>query len=228
VTKPEKIVHVDIEERQIGRIFQPTLGIVADAKVFLSQLNEEVKASASRQPDYLNNPRVIEIGKTKEAHFQKLRADVGKDPIMPVAVGQVLSQEVPEQTLFVADEGFMVPGLVYGAAKYPSGFAPPLGFHYASLGSTLPVAIGAKLADPERLVISWGGDGGFFYDCSDLSFLAEHNLKVVVVINNNGDSTAADTAGRPCRWAWKRRGSISRIRISRLWPEGLASREKGC
>ncbi len=184
--KPEKVIHVDVEQSQIGRIFQPTLGIVADARVFLGQLNAGIKESGLKAPDYRNSPRIAEIQKAKEAYFRRLRENLDADPISPRAIGHLLSQEAPKDTLLVGDEGFIVPGAFFGASKYPSGFATPLGFHYASLGSTLPVAIGAKLADPERLVISWGGDGGFFYDCSDLSFLAEHNLKVIVVINNNG------------------------------------------
>jgi acetolactate synthase-1/2/3 large subunit len=54
-----------------------------------------------------------------------------------------------------------------------------------SLGAGLPVAIGAKLADPGRVVVSYHGDGGFYYDLMELSNLAEHNIKVIVVIDNN-------------------------------------------
>lgn len=185
VAKPEKVIHVDIEQNQIGRIFQPTLGIVADSRVFLEQLNAYMKAQDAEAPKCFNADRIEAIHRAKEAHFQELRKTIGSDPIVPRGIGQILSEEVPEGTLLVGDEGFMVPGMVFTSAKYPSGFATPLGFHYASLGSTLPVAIGAKLADRDRLVVSWGGDGGFFYDCSELSFLAQHNLKVIVLVNNN-------------------------------------------
>jgi acetolactate synthase-1/2/3 large subunit len=186
VAKPEKVIHVDVDESQLGRIFQPSLSIVADAKTFLGQLNSRVKAPGAEQPDYVNSPRVAEIARSKDSYFEFLRSFKTRDPIMPAAIGQVLAEEVPDQTLLVNDEGFMVPGMVYRGDKYPSGFATALGFHYASLGSALPVAIGAKLAEPERLVISVGGDAGFFYYCGDLSTLAEHNLKIVSIVINNG------------------------------------------
>jgi len=183
--KPDDVIHVDVEENQIGRIFQPSLGIVADAKVFLSQLNSQVKASGSERSDYLNTPRIVEIQKAKELGFQQLSSALGSDPLTPLTIGAALTEEAPDGALIVGDEGFLPPGMVYRESKYPSGMAPALGFHYASLGATLPVSIGAKLAEPERVVISYGGDGGFYYDCMDLSLLAQHNLKVIVIINNN-------------------------------------------
>jgi acetolactate synthase-1/2/3 large subunit len=182
LAKPEKVVHVDIEQSQIGRIFQPTLGVVADARAFLGQLNGHLRASGLERRD---DARSAEIAQAKNSYLETLRSFVGADPIMPAAVGQILSEEVPPDTILVNDEGFMVPGMVFRESKYPSGFTTPLGFHYASLGSTLPVAIGAKLAAPDRTVISVGGDAGFYYDVSDLSVLAERNLKVVAILLNN-------------------------------------------
>jgi acetolactate synthase-1/2/3 large subunit len=186
LAKPDKVVQVDIEASQLGRIFQPTLGVVADAKTFLGQLNDQLPADGPKRGDHRDRARSAEIAQAKATHAEMLQSFVGADPIMPAAVGQILSEEVPAGTILVNDEGFPVPGMIYRESKYPSGFAAPLGFHYAALGSTLPVAIGAKLAAPDRLVVSVGGDAGFYYDCSDLSVLAERNLKVVSIILNNG------------------------------------------
>ncbi|WP_406464644.1 thiamine pyrophosphate-dependent enzyme [Streptomyces sp. NBC_01622] len=187
LAKPEKVVHVDIEESQLGRIFQPTLGLVADAKMFLGQLNGQLQASGLQSRHLADEVRPAEIARAKESYAETLKAYVGADPIVPAAIGQIPSEEVPAGTIFVNDEGFPVPGMVYRESKYPSGFASPLGFHYAALGPSLPVAIGAKLAAPDSLVVSVGGDAGFYYDCSELSVLAERNLKVVsIVLNNSG------------------------------------------
>lgn len=183
--KPDKVVQVDIDPNQLGRIFQPTLGVVADAGVFLSQLNAQVRSAGKPAGAGRDEPRISEIRKAKEALFHAMGESRGATPIMPTAMGQVLAEEVPDGTLIVNDEGFMVAGMLFREAKYPSGFATALGFHYASLGSTLPVAIGAKLAEPDRTVISFGGDGGFFYDCGELATLAQNDIKVITIINNN-------------------------------------------
>ncbi|MFF4259942.1 thiamine pyrophosphate-binding protein [Streptomyces sp. NPDC001663] len=186
LAKPEKVVQVDIEESQLGRIFQPTLGIVADAKTFLGQLNGGLDASGLKGRRHTGEVRSAEIATAKDSYAETLKSFVGTDPIMPAAIGQILSEEAPAGTIFVNDEGFPVPGMVYRESKYPDGFAAPLGFHYAALGSSLPVAIGAKLAAPDRLVVSVGGDAGFYYDCGELSVLAERNLKVISIVLNNG------------------------------------------
>jgi acetolactate synthase-1/2/3 large subunit len=184
--KPDRVIHVDIDESQIGRIFEPTLGMVADAKAFLSQLTDHLAASGDTVPNFADSPRIQEIDNAKKAYFEQLGSFGDGDSVTKEAIGQVLTEEVPAETILVGDEGFMVTGMVYKSSKYPDGFVPPMGFHYASLGSTLPVAIGAKFANPDKLVISVGGDAGFYYDCAELSILAEHNLKVVVIVYNNG------------------------------------------
>jgi acetolactate synthase-1/2/3 large subunit len=186
LAKPDNVVQVDIEQSQLGRIFQPTLGIVADAKTVLGQLTAGLEASGRQSRHLADTTRRAEIATAKDSYAETLRSFVGADPIMPAAIGQILSEEAPAGTIFVNDEGFPVPGMVYRESKYPDGFAAPLGFHYAALGSSLPVAIGAKLAAPDRLVVSVGGDAGFYYDCGELSVLAERNLKVVSILLNNG------------------------------------------
>jgi acetolactate synthase-1/2/3 large subunit len=60
-----------------------------------------------------------------------------------------------------------------------------LGSRYMSLGAGLPVAIGAKLAEPDRTVVCYHGDGGFYYDFMELSTLAERKMKVIVILDNN-------------------------------------------
>jgi acetolactate synthase-1/2/3 large subunit len=54
-----------------------------------------------------------------------------------------------------------------------------------SLGAGLPVAIGAKLAAPERTVVCYHGDGGFYYDFAELSTLSDRGIKVIVIVDNN-------------------------------------------
>ena len=75
--------------------------------------------------------------------------------------------------------------MLYRSFHYKEVTPMPLGSRYMSLGAGLPVAIGAKLAAPERTVVCYHGDGGFYYDFMELSTLAEKKIKVIVVIDNN-------------------------------------------
>src|SRR5207249_10787602 len=43
IVKPGKVIHIDIEPGEIGKIFQPTLGIVGDAKIVLQQMREQIR-----------------------------------------------------------------------------------------------------------------------------------------------------------------------------------------
>jgi acetolactate synthase-1/2/3 large subunit len=74
-----------------------------------------------------------------------------------------------------------------------------------SLGAGLPVAIGAKLADPSKTVVAYHGDGGFYYDMAELSILTERKLKVIVIIDNNGcllaNRSAMKAMGMDNPWA---------------------------
>ena len=54
-----------------------------------------------------------------------------------------------------------------------------------SLGWAFPASLGAKCAAPERTVICFTGDGGFYYHMSELETAARHGISIVTVINNN-------------------------------------------
>jgi acetolactate synthase-1/2/3 large subunit len=56
---------------------------------------------------------------------------------------------------------------------------------HGSLGWALPAAIGAKAAAPDRPVVCFTGDGGFFYHMAELETAMRHGINVIVVVNNN-------------------------------------------
>ncbi len=188
IEKPQSVVHVDIDANQIGKIFQPTLGIQADSKAFLQQvLNrieidgvepvtegredlKEVPELKAKWYDYYNNVLCAEPGPENE--------------INQYYVIRELSKSCPDGTIAVGDSG----GHAYMLQRtfdYRVATPTALGSRYMSLGAGLPAAIGAKLACPERTVICYHGDGGFYYDAIELSTLAERGIKVIVVIDNN-------------------------------------------
>lgn len=200
--KPANVIQVDIEPNQIGRIFQPTLGIVADAKVFLEQLTERLRDSGATRTDSFDDPRIAEIQSTKAAYLEVLGELVDEASPRVPAIGQIFTRELPDDSMIVVDDGRIMAGMVYTEEKYPNGFAAAMGYNYACMGSALPVAIGAKLADPDRTVICYGGDGGFYYECGELALLAQHGIKVIVIINNNSGLYGGDRGGFPMATAF--------------------------
>lgn len=188
--KPEKVVHVDLDQREIAKIFQPTLGLVADAKVFLRQLLVKARSRSSGEADaplQRLEPWRAEAARLKQEWLTEMDAwfDGTEVPINQYFLIRTLSEQLPDDTLVVGDSGGNAFGL-YRAFQYKMVTPLATGGRYMSLGASLPVAMGAKLAAPERTVVSYHGDGGFYYDLVELSNLAQHGLKIIVVIDNNG------------------------------------------
>lgn len=189
LNKPEKIVHVDVDPREVAKIFQPTVGLVADAKAFLRQLLNWARDNATQTKGI--NERLggwrADATAYKQEWLTEMDAwfDGTEVPVNQYFLIRTLSEQLPDDTLVVADSGGNAFGM-YRAFQYKTVTPLATGGRYMSLGASLPVAIGAKLAAPERTVVSYHGDGGFYYDLVELSNLAQHNMKVIVVIDNNG------------------------------------------
>ena len=69
---------------------------------------------------------------------------------------------------------------------------------FGCLGFALPGAIGASFSQKNRKIISLSGDGGFMFNCQDLSTAADYRLKnfIQIVLNNNGYSSLNYLANR--------------------------------
>jgi acetolactate synthase-1/2/3 large subunit len=182
--KPETVVQVDVDQFQLGKIFQPTLAIQSDAKLFLQALSARAKADG--HPEAAGTDWVDQVQRYKRDSVEQMQAwaDEKVDGINQYRLIRTISETVPEDTVVVGDSGGNAFGL-YRAFEYKTPTQVPTGGHYMSLGAGLPVAIGVKLALPERTVLCYHGDGGFYYDLSELATLTRHNLKVIVVIDNN-------------------------------------------
>ena len=182
--KPQRVIHIDIDPNQLGKIFQPTLGIAAHAKMVLGQLLSRADATGQRRAS--DQATIDRIAASKQEWFdyhEELSGQSGT-PINQYFVIRKMADAFPAGTIMVGDSGGQA-FMLYRSFHYKDVTPMPLGSRYMSLGAGLPVAIGAKLAAPERTVVCYHGDGGFYYDFMELSTLAERKIKVIVVIDNN-------------------------------------------
>lgn len=202
IKKPATVVHADIDIYEIGKIFQPTIGIHTDARALLRGLVERARAEAAIPPrdEWLT---ANAEGKANWLTEMDSWFDGTEMPINQYHLIRQLSENLPDDALVVADSGGNAFGL-YRAFQYKTVIPLATGGRYQSLGASLPVAIGAKLAAPERTVVSYHGDGGFYYDFMELSNLAQKGLKVIVVIDNNhallANRASAKAAGMDNPW----------------------------
>ncbi|MBQ7804039.1 thiamine pyrophosphate-binding protein [Rhodococcus sp. (in: high G+C Gram-positive bacteria)] len=196
--KPGTVVHVDVDQREIAKIFQPTLGLAADAKEFLSQLLDLARRKLSGTASNGSGTAAKSVVAADTTAWREEIAGIKAEwltemsswyngtevPINQYFLIKTLSDNLPEDTLVVADSGGNAFGM-YRAFEYKTVTPLATGGRYMSLGAGLPVAMGAKLADPSRTVVSYHGDGGLYYDFAELSNLTQRNLKIIVIIDNN-------------------------------------------
>jgi acetolactate synthase I/II/III large subunit len=184
ITKPENVIQIDIDPNQLGKIFQPKLGIIGDAKTVLRQLIDKVQARGkAAQPSAQTLQKIAASKQDWHEYHNSLCRDGGK-PINQYYLIRQMADAFPEGTIMVGDSGGQA-FMLYRSFRYKDSTPMPLGSRYMSLGAGLPVAIGAKLAAPDRTVVCYHGDGGFYYDFAELSTLSERGIKVIVVIDNN-------------------------------------------
>jgi acetolactate synthase I/II/III large subunit len=178
--KGQRIIHLDVDPEEIGRNHPNTTGLVGDAKATLEVLLERLRAAGP--------PRA-----SLKAEREALRAQVAtiatQEP--QTSILKALRAGTPEDAIFIA--GMTQVGYysrpvwpVYHPRTYlSSSYSGNLGFEY-------PVALGAKVAQPERAVVSVSGDGGFLYNAQEMSTAMSYKINVVhVVFNDNAYGNVA-------------------------------------
>lgn len=179
-TQGRKFIHIDIEPTQIGRIFPPNLGIVADAKLALQALFEMAQILTSpKKPD----KRVSAILKMRSAHQRRM--DFNQVPIKPQRVFKEINEFFDEDTIFTTCIGLnQIWSSQFQRVFKPRHYLLPGGA--GPLGWDLPAAIGAKVAHPNNLVVNVVGDFGFGFCGEELATAVQYDIPLIVIVINNG------------------------------------------
>lgn len=173
---PDTLLHIDIDAAEIGRNYQPTSGIVGDARTTLQLLHERL---ADQQP---------RDGTQRSAEIARMRDEILRDcrELAPAGVElvQTLRTVLPRQTFIVSDLTLAA----YWCRRLLDLYEPrsniyPWGF--CTLGFGVPAAIGAKIARPDKPVVVLSGDGGFMFNCQELAIAAQFEVPIVVLVFNN-------------------------------------------
>ena len=181
-TQGRTFVHVDIEPTQIGRVFNPDLGIVSDAKAALElfvQVARERQAAGTLKDHSTWAARCAERKKLmqRKTHFDQV-------PIKPQRVYEEMNAAFGRDTVYVSTIGLsQIAGAqflhVYGPRQWINcGQAGPLGW-------TIPAAIGVAAADPTKTVVGLSGDYDFQFLVEELAVGAQFRIPYVQVLVNN-------------------------------------------
>ena len=170
-----QIIHVDIDEEEIGRITEPSFGINADLKDVLPLLLKGIEGKEKNRNDWL------EVVKNTKHKYAKLF----EEKLSPqLAWLNAIRAELPKDGIFV-DELTQV-GYVsrFAFQSYlprtflSTGYQGTLGWGFAS-------ALGAAHARRDVPVVSISGDGGALYTISELATASRHNIPITAVIFND-------------------------------------------
>lgn len=180
---PTQLIHVDIDASEIGRNFQPTIGIISDAKLMLRQLLAAEPVDRTDNPTQPWLERVTGWRKQWDRATTAMRSS-DAIPIRPQRVVAELRRVLPEDGILLADVGLHHNWLVAEWDVWKTRtFLQSWGF--ASMGFGVAGALGAKLAAPDRPVVAVCGDGCFMMNASAVLTAVENNIPVVWLVWNN-------------------------------------------
>ena len=174
-----KFIHIDIEPRQIGKVFPPDLGIVSDAKLAVNALQKEAEKRGLKPADPGRAAAVASLRSQLER-----KTDYDCVPIKPHRVFAEINRAFDSETLFTTGCGNtqiwsgQLQKIDRPMRYLPSGGAGTLGFE-------IPGAIGAKAAFPERHSVTVLGDFGFTFMGEEIAVSSVYGLPIIVVIVNN-------------------------------------------
>ena len=181
-----KVIHVDIDPAEIGKIRVPEVPIVGDVKRVLSRLNKVLAETSPERKDRLTAAR--------QAWWTRIRDWKLEHPLAPVTSD---SEIKPQHLMMEIDRLSQGDAIVCSdvgqhqmwAAQFVRFNAPRLWINSGGLGSMgfgLPSAIGAQFARPDKLVFALAGDGGFQMSIPELATVAAYGLPIKIVVMNNG------------------------------------------
>ena len=182
--REKTIIQLDVDPEQIGRVYATAVGIVADAKLGLEALLEELENLLSG-PAGKVDPE--EIAKRRESFMSKIdEFSSDETPIRPERFITELSRLAPAKTVFCVDAGTPCPYMsaYYRLPQAGRWFAVPRA--HGALGYALPAVCGASLAKPgASRVVGIMGDGSFGTTVGELETLVRLGLPVTLIVLGN-------------------------------------------
>ena len=181
-----QLVHVDIDPQELGRNYPPTVGVVADCKVFCEQLLAAINENAASFDNgkYAGWRDQVAGWQQEWEAFVRPAFSAITTPIRPEYVVGTLQKVLPDDVILSLDSGvhhnwFMQ----FWQARRPQSMLNSWG--YSSMGFGVCGVLGAQLAAPDRPCVAVVGDGGFTMTPYVVCTAVEYNLPCVWIVWNN-------------------------------------------
>ncbi len=181
-----KVIHVDIDPAEIGKIRTPEIPIVGDVKRVLKKLTAALEETAGEMKGKNTVSRAAWWGQIKEWQREHpYTAETSPNEIKPQHLMAEIDRLSGGEAIVTSDVGqHQMWGAQFIRFNHPRLWINSGGL--GSMGFGLPSAIGAQFARPDKLVFCIVGDGGFQMSIPELATIANHALPVKIIVMNNG------------------------------------------
>ena len=180
----QRIIQIDIDERNAGWSFPVELGLIGDAKVILEQMVEASNVASldnsKRQPWADSMPSRREAG----GYHDQPEMHEESSPVKPQRLIAQLQATMDPSTIYTLDAGN---NRTWMAHLYRAQTANTIYSHggTAGMGWALPAAVGLKLVYPDQPVVAVTGDGGYMMVVNAISTAVQYELPIICVVFNN-------------------------------------------
>ena len=173
------VVQIDIDPSELGRTYPAEATLQGDARASMRKLMEVLEPIGPRS-DWTGRAQQL-VREWREDVAPLSNSDA--IPIRPERLCKELTEYLPSDAVVVSDTGHS--GIWTGTMMDLNDPGQSYIRCAGSLGWGFPGALGAKCAVPDRPVIGFTGDGGFWYHMSELETALRYNINAVIVVNNN-------------------------------------------
>ena len=182
----QKIIQIDIDDRNAGWTFPVELGLIGDAGSILSQLVEASRPvaanSAAGRKEWAD---ALPRRKQDNSFYDDPEMHRESSPVTPQRLVALLNENLSADTIFALDAGNNRTWMAHlYQARQANTFFSPGGT--AGMGWGLPAAVGLKLVYKDRPVVCVTGDGGYMMTVNALSTAVQYDLPIICVVFNDG------------------------------------------
>src|SRR3954451_11188908 len=176
-----RAIQIDVDPEALGRNYPLAAAVLGDARVTLARMVELADAStAGARKSWVETTRGI-CGQWRDKYRPMLESDAV--PLRPERICAELSRGVPDDAIVVVDTGHagIWMGGMYDLRTPQQSYMRSAGH----LGWAFPAGLGAKCAMPQRPVVTFTGDAGFWYHIGEVETAVRWKINAVTVVNNN-------------------------------------------
>jgi benzoylformate decarboxylase len=185
-----RLVQMDVDAGQIGRIYAVAAGVIADLKAGLAELDRALAEGQAPQERLAAKKRIDQHGSLQAEARQALRAEIAtqrsRRPLTPLTLMDAVARVFPQDGTVVEEAVTTTHMLLerLGVLKDPTAYFGHRGW---ALGWGLGCAVGVKLAWPERPVLALLGEGSALYGIQGLWTAAHYQIPVTFIVCNNAE-----------------------------------------